>query len=208
MRPERQQEVVRDASLTFAAILKNQIPPNLEKKQAVEVVFDVPDVKKVEKARGEGKVLVSVILIDVSRSTLHQTTEQPIVRDEDPETGEIIEYKQGPPTFIMPRYLFTPWTGDALHDQLIMGLIMRIFFSRNEFLPEDIQGKSIHTDASPMIVLVEQFNIEKQMRLWQAMGHPYRPSVVYGVNLRIDSMIRVMVRRVRERILDFKKLEG
>ena len=46
------------------------------------------------------------------------------------------------------------------------------------------------------------------MKLWQVMGYPYKPSVVYGVNLRMDSMRKTLVRRVKERVLDFKKLEG
>jgi hypothetical protein len=32
--------------------------------------------------------------------------------------------------------------------------------------------------------------------------------VVYGVNLVMESMQKQVVRRVKERILDFKKLEG
>jgi len=205
--PERQHEVVRDSSLTFAHILKVQLPPELEQKNQIDVVFDVPDVKKIEQSKGEGRVLVSVILIDVSRSSVQQTTDQPIVREET-ETGEIVEYKMGPPTFVMPRYMFTPWTTDALFDQVILGLVMKVFFTRTTFMPEDIQGRSIYGEQKPMVMLVESFGLEKQMKLWQVMGHPYRPSVVYGVNVRMDSMQKTIVRRVKERVLDFKKLEG
>lgn len=205
--PERQHEVVRDSSLTFAHVLKVQLPPQLEKKNPIDVVFEVPDVKRIEKARSDGHVLISVILIDVNKSTVQQSTEQPIVREET-ETGEIVEFKMGPPTFVMPRYMITPWTTDPLFDQCIIGLVMKLFFTRTNFLPEDIQGQSIYGEAKPMVMMVESFGLEKQMKLWQVMGHPYRPSVVYGVNLRVDSMQKTIVRRVKERVLDFKKLEG
>ena len=205
---ERQHEVVRDATLTFAHILKQQLPPFLDEKQRViECVFEIPDSKKVEKAHSEGKVLLSVILIDVNRSTIAQTSEQPIVREED-EQGNIVEYKMGSPTFIMPRYLVTPWTGDPLHDQVLVGLILKVFFARSQFQPEDIQGDSIYGESGPLVMLIEQFNLERQMKFWQVLGHPYRPSLVYGVNLLMESMTKSIVRRVKERVLDFKKLEG
>jgi hypothetical protein len=204
---DRQHEVLRDATLTFAHILKTHLPPNLEKKNPIDLVFEVPEAKRVEKARADGKVLISIILIDATKSTIHQTTEEPIVREET-ETGEIVEYRMGPPTFIFPRYMITPWTGDPLFDQVVMGLVMRLFFTRSTFLPEDIQGNTIAGESKPPIMMVESFGLEKQMKLWQVMGHPYRPSVVYGVNLRMDSMRKSLVRRVKERVLDFKKLEG
>ncbi len=208
MRYERQHEVVRDASLTFAHILKTYIPPHLDKKQAVEVAFEVPDVKKIDKMKTEGKILLSLILIDTAKSTVQQSTEEPIVREEDPETGDIYEYRLGAPTFIQPRYLVTPWSGDSLFDQIVQGLVMKIFFAKTMFLPEDIQGKSISPDANPQIIFDERFGLEKQMKLWQVMGYPFKASIVYSVNLRIDSLNKVPVRRVKERILDYRKIEG
>lgn len=204
---DRQHEAVRDATLTFAHILKTQLPPHLDKAPKVECVFEVPTQAQIDKARKEGKLLLSVILIDVNRSSISQTSEQPIVREED-DDGNIVEYKMGAPTFIMPRYMVTPWSGDPLDDQVVIGLIMKVFFARSQFLPDDIQGDSIFGESGPLVMLVETFNLERQMKLWQVMGHPYRPSVVYGVNLLMESMHKTIVRRVKERILDFKKLEG
>jgi len=205
---ERQHEVVRDATLTFAHILKSQLPPHLDdKRSVVECVFEVPDAKRIQKAHADGKVLLSVILIDVNRSTITQTSQEPIVREED-EHGNIVEYKMGAPTFVMPRYLVTPWSGDPLDDQVLIGLIMKVFFARSQFQPEDIQGDSISGDAGPLVMLVEQFNLERQMKFWQVLNQPYRASLVYGVNLLMESMQKSIVRRVKERVLDFKKLEG
>jgi hypothetical protein len=199
--------VVRDASLTLAHLHNTQLPAHLEKNPPVVCVFEVPDKKTQEKAAAAGQILLSVILVDVGRSQISQTSEQPIIREED-EQGNIVEYKCGTPTFIMPRYLVTPWTGDPLQDQVVIGLIMKVFFARQQFRPEDIQGSSIMGEQGPMIMLYEAFNLERQMKLWQVMGHPYRSSLVYGVNLVLESMTKQVVRRVKERILDFKKLEG
>jgi len=207
MRHERQHEVVRDASLSLATVLKNILPERLEKKQPVEVIFDIPDAKRIDKMRSEGKILISVIFLTIGRSTLAHSSEQPIIREED-ENGEILEYKLGVPTFLMATYLFTPWTGDPLQDQVVVGAIMRIFAERMRFQEEDLQGESIDIEQSPRIDLIESFTVDKQMQLWRAWGQPYRAGVVYGVSLRMDSTSKTFVRRVKERVLDFKKLEG
>jgi len=204
---ERQHEVVRDATLTFAHILKTQLSGHLEKTPTVECVFEVPDQKTQDKAKTAGRILLSVILVDVNRSQIAQTTEQPIIREED-DQGNVVEYKCGTPTFIMPRYMITPWTGDPLQDQVVMGLIMKVFFARDQFQPEDIQGSSIFGEVGPMVILQESFNLERQMALWNTMQHPYRSSLIYGVNLVMESMHKTFIRRVKERVLDFKKLEG
>lgn len=206
---ERQHEVVRDASLTFAHILKTRIPPELEnRKQQVEIFFEVPDPKRLDKVRSEGKIPISLILIEIIKSTHQQTTEQPIVREEDPNTGEITEFKMGSPTYMMPRYMITSWCTDPLVDQVVIGLVMKVFFTHQSFRQEDIQGQSISPDSNPIIFWVESITLEKQMRFWQVMGHPLRASVCYAVNVRLDSMVKTFVRRVKERVLDFKKLEG
>lgn len=207
MKVDRQHEVIRDATLTFAHVLKTQLPPRLEGKKEVQILFDIPDQKTIEKSHKDGKVLLSILLVDAGKSTSIQTTEQPILREED-EDGNIVESRAGPPTYVMPRYLITPWSGDTLIDQVVIGLIMNVFFSRPAFMPEDIQGDVIKSEPAPQALLIESFTAERQMQLWRAMGHNYRPSLVYGVNLRMDSYQRTVVRRVKERILDFKKLEG
>lgn len=207
MRRELQHEIVKDASLTFAHILKTELPKQLEKKPPVEVVFEIPDIKVVEKHRQAGKILIAIVWIGIGRSTMQQRTEEPIVREED-ANGDIVEYKLGPPTFLMPSYLFVPFSAEPLQDQVLIGTIMRTFLARSSFLQEDIQGSSISATDSPMITAVESFNMEKQMTLWRSWGQPYRPGVVYGVSLRVDSLNKTLVRRVKERVLDFKKLEG
>lgn len=160
MRRELQHEIVKDASLTFAHILKTELPKQLEKKPQVEVVFEIPDIKVVEKNRQAGKTLIAIVWIGIGRSTMQQRTEEPIVREED-ANGDILEYKLGPPTFLMPSYLFVPFSAEPLQDQVVIGTIMRTFLARSSFLQEDIQGNSISATDSPMIMAVESFNMEK-----------------------------------------------
>jgi hypothetical protein len=213
MRLDQQHLVVRDASLTIAHILKREIPPRLENHAEVETFFEVPSketphvLEQIEAARKAGKVPITIALIDIPRSTQQQVSEFPVIREEDAD-GNIVEYKCNPPTYISPRYMLSVWTGEPLQDQVVHGILLNLFFQRGAFLPEDIRGNVIRTEPTPTITLDEKFDLQRQFQLWERLGHNYRPSMIYRVELRMDSYTKTAVRRVKERVLDFKKVEG
>jgi hypothetical protein len=192
--------------LTFAHILKTHLPPRLDGKP-VEVYYAPPSQEQLEKAWNEGRIPISVILLEVSRAAGRQIMEEPTVREED-EEGNIVEYRLGIPTYIAPRYLITPWCKDPLEDQVVHGAILQLFFDRPNFMPEDIQGIAIHGEERNEIYFNEQFNVDEQVRIWQMLQRPYRASVVYSTTVRMDSVKKTLIRRVKERILDYKKLQG
>lgn len=200
-------EVIRDATLSLAHLLKARLPKELQKRREVEVVFEPPEPQQVAEAKTGDKVLVSLLLIDVTRSTLRGVWDPPVAREEDAD-GNLVEYKPGITHFIMPRYLFTPWTGGALSDQEVLGCIIRLFFNYTALDPSDMHGKSIPTTNEASILEAPSFNVDSQMRFWQCLGRPYRPSAAYSVHLGMTSMSKRTVKRVKERVLDFRKLEG
>jgi len=202
---ERQHEVIRDCSLTFAYILKTHLPPRLEHKP-VECVFEAPTDALIESSAAENKVLISIILIETTLSTT-QMTEQPVVREED-EEGNIVEYRLGSPTMVSPRYMITPFSKDPLEAQVVQGLIMQLFFDHPSFLPEDVQGQSIHGEDRAPIHFDNKITYHDQMALWSGLGRPFRASLVYAVDVRLDSARKTGIRRVMERILDYKKIQG
>ncbi len=206
MGQERQHEVVRDATLTFAHILKTYLPPRLDGKK-VDVRFEPPTDEEVEKAAKDGRIILTVILMNVTRAQGRQVMDEPVVREED-EEGNIVEYRLGIPTYISPRYMITPWVKDPLEAQVVYGVIMQHFFDHPEFLPQDIQGVSIHGEDRCPINFDDKFNLDEQLKIWQALMRPYRASLVYTTSLRLDSVKKTLVRRVKERILDYKKLQG
>jgi len=202
---ERQHEVIRDVSRTFANILEKHLPARLEQKP-VTCVFEAPSDALIESTAADGKVLISIILIETTLSTT-QMTEQPIIREED-EEGNIVEFRLGSPTNVSPRYLITPFSKDPLEGQVVQGLIMQLFFDHPTFLPEDIQGESIHGEDRPPIHFDEKVRYHDQMAIWSALGRPYKPSLVYAADVRLDSAKKIGIRRVMERILDYKKIQG
>jgi hypothetical protein len=206
MSSERQHEVIRDATLTFAHVLKTQLPGRLENRP-VDVYFEPPGQADLEKAWGENRVPLTCILVDIHRATGRQVMEEPIVREED-EDGNIVEYRLGIPTFVMPRYMITPWCKDALDGQVVHGTILQLFFDYRNFAPEDVQGVSIHGEDRCPIEFDDGFELDAQIKMWQALARPFRASLLYRTTLRIDSVKKTLVRRVKERVLDYKKLQG
>jgi hypothetical protein len=44
--------------------------------------------------------------------------------------------------------------------------------------------------------------------IWESFQQPYRPSFTCTVEARVDSNVKRVIRRVREAIVDFKKMDG
>jgi hypothetical protein len=204
-RRENQHEIVRDCTLTLGHILKTRLAKMLEGHK-LDVSFELPDEETLAKV-GKKEWLISLVHVDTLRSQVFQSAKEPVTREED-EEGNIVEFRLGTPTYIQPRYLLTPWTGSTLDDQLLTGLVMQCFFDHVCIEPEEVQGGSIQSDEKPSIILEEKFKIDDQFTWWAAQGRRYKPSLMYSVNLRLDSIKKVVIKRVKERVMDFRKMES
>lgn len=205
MSKRKQHELIKDACLTLGGVIEKRVPPYLDGR-ALEVVYDPPEDARLQKAKKAGTVLVSVLQIDATRSK-RQSTNQPVITDED-EEGNLVEYRLGAPTFVQIRFLVTPWLESSLDGQVVSGAILQHFNSFPETDEKDIVGSSIHPDDRPVYDLDESMELDDIIRLWEAMGKPYRSSLVYTTSLKMDSVKRTAIRRVREKVNLYRKLEG
>jgi hypothetical protein len=205
----KQHELVRDACLTIGHIIKTRLPEYLGERP-VTVIYDAPSDEDLSRAKEASAFLLSIVWLDSGLSTSVQSTHQPIVHEED-DKGNIVEYRCGPPSFVRSRYMVTPWTDGSLDAQVLTGGIMGHFLSFPEISDDDIQGRSIRPDDKPSISIDEGVDLEKQIQLWDlwsATGQTYRPSLVLVTTLRMDSLRRTAIRRVREKVNIFRKVEG
>ncbi|MFC1705832.1 Pvc16 family protein [Planctomycetota bacterium] len=204
-----QQGLVRDACLTVGNIIERELPGYVEGRP-VTVVFDPPTDEQLEEAYKEGGIVVSVVWLDSSLSKAFQSTAMPIVHEED-EDGNICEFRTGAPQYVRSRFMITAWTKSSLDAQVATGSIMAHFLSFPNIEEEYIKGDSIRIQDTPSLDL-EDVDMDGQMRLWELWNagdsRTYRPSLVVITTLRMDSMKRKMVRRVREKINVFRKVEG
>lgn len=199
----RQHELIRDACLTVGHVVQSYVPRYVDDVK-IEVVYDPPSEDAVQKLKD--KVLVTVLWIDTKRSTMIQTTKTPLVHDED-EEGNIVEYRLGPPTYLTMRFLITAWSSSNLVAQTVTGAIMQHVNSYPELSDEDVQGESIYVEDKPFIA-ESDLGLQDQMRFWDGLQRPFRPSLAVKMDLRMDSVHRVAVRRVREKINLYRKVEG
>ncbi|GIW72542.1 MAG: hypothetical protein KatS3mg102_2084 [Planctomycetota bacterium] len=202
---EQNHQILQDISNTLAHLLRTYVPARLPKKK-LEVVFALPDEAALGKVKKD-TVLVSAVLIDVIRSRAVQSVNQPIVREEE-EDGAVVEYRLGAPTFIEPRYLVTPWEADPLENQIVLGAIMQYFFSYPVIAPEDVQGNAVVAGDRPVVELDGELGLQQVLELFRAYERPYRPSLVYRLRVKMESIHRVAVRRVTEKVNIYRKVEA
>ena len=152
------------------------------------------------------KPVVCFYLYQVQPSTEHQVQINPIVRERSSE-GRIIEYQQGRPLFLTLRFLYTVFAQDLAVEQVLMAIGMRAFHDFPKVNEENAVGSSIHVEDEPDLRWDPDFTLETQKLVWSTIGLPYRPAVGYKIDVRLDSSRKTLVRRVRERIIDFTRLE-
>ncbi|RME75319.1 MAG: DUF4255 domain-containing protein [Planctomycetota bacterium] len=201
-----QHNVLMDLSKTLGYLLQTHLPDQLGDKARIEVAYELPDPAQVDKLK-KNQVLFSVVLLNATRTRDGQTHERPIVREED-EEGGLTEYRVGSPTRVTTRYMISPWTKDPLETQVALGALMQHFFSFPVVSPDDYQGVSLERAGQLVVDLDENVGIETLMAVFQSQGRSYQPSVVYKVDVVMESIFRVPVRRVVEKVNIYRKVES
>lgn len=202
-------ELFKDACLTLGHLIETRVPRYLGGDK-LEVVYDPPEEDALQKALKKKKtVLVSVVFLDAKKSSQYQTTNQPIVHEED-EEGNLVEYRCGPPTVMEIRALVTPWVQSSLDGATVLGAISKHFASFSEAGEDEVRGESMSAEDRPAFDEDTTVPLDERIKLWGAMmpGRPFRPCLIYKCNLKMDSAKRTAIRRVREKVNLYRKLEG
>lgn len=123
------------------------------------------------------------------------------IRDSGDDTGELY-----PPLALNLLYLLTPWTGNDMDDQLLLGRSLQVFHDQSILRMESNKSpghaEELHLSLAPR-------TIEELAKVWEAMHQPYRLSVCYEVRVaRIDSLRMQPGARVTSRSSDFRQVAG
>ncbi|MHC4389983.1 MAG: Pvc16 family protein [Planctomycetota bacterium] len=210
---QSQHHLIRDVCQSVGRVIEERVAPLLAKEDGldIECVFDCPeedDSKKGKSAsKSKKKLPVSILLVDTKRSESMQSTHEPVVREED-EDGNLIEYRCGPPTFMTLRLIVTPWGDANLENQAVLGAIMQHFVSFSQLPEECLVGEALNPEDNPFVELDDKIGVFEQMQLWESLGRKYRASLNYRIDVRLSSLRRVALRRVTEKVNQYRKLEG
>ncbi|MCO5167047.1 MAG: DUF4255 domain-containing protein [Planctomycetes bacterium] len=114
---------------------------------------------------------------------------------------------RNPPVLLRARYVVSCWAPSP-DDQELLGVALRTFHDHAEV---EVQGEEEATvapyEGRPTIEM-EALGFDEHKKVAEALGIPLAPSVAYWVDFVIQSGRTTPIKRVRERVMDFKKIDG
>jgi hypothetical protein len=145
--------------------------------------------------------------------TLYDVVEDPGARNRpnervfvDGPPARIIIRK--PPASLLLRYLVTPWSGDPLSDQRILGRAVQTFYDNAVISGPDLKGSLFGRDESVQVTMAP-LSLEDRTYVWRSVNINYRLSVNYEVRV-----VHIETRRdvgstaaVRRRTADYASRE-
>lgn len=127
------------------------------------------------------------------------------------KTPEGDEYFRAPPLVLSARYLITAWAPPP-DDQELLAASIRVMHDHAALEPAAEEPgpdeDAVHWEDHPTIDLATRFSIDEARLVFEGLGVPFRQSIRYDVTFRLDSERKTNIKRVKERIVDYKKLDG
>ncbi|MDQ1707797.1 MAG: hypothetical protein QOJ88_1008 [Pyrinomonadaceae bacterium] len=87
-----------------------------------------------------------------------------------------------PPVTLLLRYLLTPWGGDAVTEQKILGITIQTLYNHAILSGPVLQGVLNPTDAALKVTL-SPLSLEEKARVWNTMQKAFRLSLSYEVRV-------------------------
>lgn len=166
--------VIADVSQTLQQVLADAFTTLVPGPTEVEV-HDLTEPVSKAKAR------MTIFLFD--------TIEDPAVRNQRPRRGiappDITQRR--PPVPLILRYLLTPWSGDRVTDQRMLGLALQALHDDAILSGPQLQG-GLAGSSEALKLKLAPLTLEEQTRIWHAVQQPYHLSLTYEVRvIRLDS---------------------
>jgi hypothetical protein len=124
-----------------------------------------------------------------------------------PQPAAGVAYRK-PPMALLLRYMLTPWSGDRLTDQKLVGRTLQVLYDDAILSGTQLQGGLAGTDQALKVTL-SPLTIEERARVWYAIEKPYRLSLTYEVRVvNLDSETMDTVVPVSARGLNYSGPEA
>jgi hypothetical protein len=119
------------------------------------------------------------------------------------------EYFRNAPLIMTARYCLTAWA-HVPDDQELLGAALRVLYDNPELKAQGGKAEedAIHFEDAPMIDLSTRHSFDEQRIIAESFKMPLRPSLRVDATFRLDSERKTTVKRVKERIVDYRKLES
>lgn len=100
---------------------------------------------------------------------------------------------QRPAMPLILRYLFTPWSGDRMTDQRILGRTLQALHNRPVLAGPDLQG-GLSNSSEAIYLKFAPLTLEERTRVWSAIDQPYRLSVVFEARVASIDVVDTQTR--------------
>lgn len=119
--------------------------------------------------------------------------------------GEIF---RNPPLLMLARYTLTAWASPP-DDQELLCAALRSIYDDPEIKPQGGKAEedAIHFEDKPSVEMTTRYSFDEQRLVAEAFGMPLRPSLRIDVHFPIHSEQKTTVKRVKERVVEYKKIE-
>lgn len=108
-----------------------------------------------------------------------------------------------PPMALLLRYLLTPFSGDRLTDQKILGRVLQVLYDEAIISGSVLRGVLAGTDQALKVTLAP-LSLDERARVWYSVQKPYRLSVSYEVRvINLDAIKVDEITPVASRQADF-----
>jgi len=184
-----QHRVIKHISLALARTLQRECGRALE--APVEVAFRYAPELQEKRALS----LLHYELIERSDAT-----------DREYEVGAGGEQFRAAPLALTARFLVSAW-GPPLEDLELLGAAIRAFHDHPLLEAEDDEELTAAYQGRPAVSL-RMIGLEEHRVLTDLFRMPLAPSVGYAVDFAIQSERTAPIKRVRERVLDFRVIDG
>jgi len=152
-----------------------------------------------EEGARDGNGALSVCFINIRR--------RPGDSDREYELTNEGEKFRNPPLLLRSQYLVSAWAKPPT-DQELLGAALRTFLDRPYLDARGMEEEAAIGYAGVPSVDMATLSVEEHRQIAGGFGMPIAPSVLYSVDIRLQSGKSTPIKRVRERVIDYRKIEG
>jgi hypothetical protein len=186
----QQFEVIKATALCLGRMIETNVSEAIGHKFNVLYEYS-PDAR-----RGSGSVSIHFVGLAPGANT-----EQ---REYEHNGGQ--EQFRAPPMIFQARFLVCAWAKPP-EDQALLGAVMRTFLD-HPMLDYDANEESVVAYSTAPSVHSRMLGLEEHSLLATANQMPIAPAISYEIDLRLRSQKVTTIKRVRERVVDFRNING
>jgi hypothetical protein len=113
-----------------------------------------------------------------------------------------------PPMALRLHYLLTPWGGDSVTEQQILGRAMQVLYD-DAILAGTVLLGGLQGSADTLKITLIPLTLEDRARVWYAIQKPYRLSVNYEVRVvNLDATEEQRAELVQSRTVDADRMQA